>query len=72
MDELNVRMTCKLCGTQGVQEMFVKDKTFKSGYRNKCRKCHNNKNAEWRTANPEKQKECQRISDERRKNKIEG
>jgi len=69
MKELNVRMTCKLCGTQGTQELFVKDSTLPSGYRNKCRKCHNSKNHEWRSLNPEKQKECQRISDMRRKAK---
>lgn len=58
--ELNVRMKCRFCKMQGTQELFVKDSTKPSGYRDKCRSCHNAKNLEWRKLNPEKNRESQR------------
>lgn len=58
MQETTIKLTCRLCGVEGTPELFVKDKKMKSGYRQKCKQCHNNKNTEWRTLNPEKNKQC--------------
>lgn len=60
MEELLFRMTCRICGKQGTQELFVKDKNMACGYRDKCKECHNKKNEEWRAENPDKHRQCQK------------
>ena len=71
MEELNFRIKCRFCGVEGTQELFVKDKTQKTGYRDKCKCCHNAKNVEWRKDNIELNREIQREYGKRyiRKNK---
>lgn len=44
---MTTERTCKFCKQTKDESLFVKDSTVKSGYRNKCRECHNNKNAKW-------------------------
>lgn len=61
------KRTCTLCGKTKEQSLFVKDSTKASGYRNKCRECHNNKNVEWRKDNIELNRQIQKEYAERKK-----
>ena len=63
------KRTCTLCGKTAELSLFVKDNSKPSGYRNKCRECHNKNNVEWRKDNPEKNRESQRQHMLRKKNK---
>jgi hypothetical protein len=59
--------TCTLCGKTAEQSLFVKDNTKASGYRNKCRECHNNKNVNWRKDHIELNRQIQSEYGKRRR-----
>lgn len=59
------QMSCKKCGIVGTLDLFTKDRSRPSGYKNICRPCHATNQQRWRDENPDKSLERSRKSRER-------